>query len=94
MPSIPRGIDWTSLWYKSLRVEGSYCYGWEDTPAGRKKTFEVALDLVRDKKVDLAPLITHRFPITRYRDAMKLLFGGKKGARVLKVAFSFANSEH
>jgi threonine dehydrogenase-like Zn-dependent dehydrogenase len=30
MPGIPKGIDWTSVWYKELRVHGSYAYGWEE----------------------------------------------------------------
>jgi threonine dehydrogenase-like Zn-dependent dehydrogenase len=31
MPGIPGGVDWTSIWYKELNVQGVYAYGWEAT---------------------------------------------------------------
>jgi threonine dehydrogenase-like Zn-dependent dehydrogenase len=32
MPGIPKGIDWTSAWYKELSILGAYAYGWEQWP--------------------------------------------------------------
>ncbi len=90
MPGIPSGIDWTPLWYKSLQVSGSYCYGWENRPEGKKKTMDLAIDLVSGKKLDLRPLLTHRFPIRDYRKAIGLLMGKKKDSRAIKVAFTFS----
>ena len=90
MPGIAKGIDWTSAWYKELKVLGSYCYGWENLPKGQIKTFDLAIDLIKQKKVDLASFITHRFPIREYRSAMKMLLGSKEQTKVIKVAFSFS----
>lgn len=89
MPGIPSGIDWTPIWYKSLSVTGCYCYGWENTSGGRRRTIEMAIDLVAKKKVDLKPLLTHRFDVRDFRNAFDILLGGKKASKACKVVFSF-----
>ncbi|MEJ9212852.1 zinc-dependent alcohol dehydrogenase, partial [Bacillus smithii] len=64
------GIDWTTVWLNELDVKGSFAYGTEEYRGRRMKTFDVAIELIRDKKVDLSPLITHRFPLEEYRNAL------------------------
>jgi threonine dehydrogenase-like Zn-dependent dehydrogenase len=72
MPGIPRTVDWTNIWYKELNVKGAYVYGWEDFHGERLRTFELALRFLRDAAVDLRPLVTHRFALSEYRQAIRV----------------------
>lgn len=53
---------------------------------GGKERMRRLLDLVARHRVDLSPLITHRFPLDKIRDAYALF--GSRGDRVLKVAIT------
>lgn len=86
MPGIPSGIDWTAVWYKELKVQGAYAYGtehYEDRPV---RTFDLAMRLMEEGKVDLKPLLTDLYPLKAYRTAIgQALKAGSRGA--VKVAF-------
>ncbi|MCS6977359.1 MAG: zinc-binding dehydrogenase [Gemmatales bacterium] len=71
MPGLPWGVDWTTIWFKELNVCGAYAYGLEDMSGKRISTFDLALDLLVSRRVDLKPLVTHRFPLTQYRQAIR-----------------------
>jgi L-iditol 2-dehydrogenase len=88
LPSFPRGVDWTSIWMKELDIRGSLTYGYDIFQGHRKRTFELALDLMTCGRVDLSPLLTHRFPLQDYARAFQLLSGGGRG-RVVKATFEF-----
>lgn len=70
MPGIPRGVDWTPLWYKELRVRGAYAYGLETFRGERIRTFALAQALLAERGDVLGAMVTHRFPLSRYRDAI------------------------
>jgi threonine dehydrogenase-like Zn-dependent dehydrogenase len=70
MPGIPKTVDWTTIWYKELQVLGTYTYGTEDLSGERLRTFELALRLLASG-LDLRPLVTHRFPLRAYRQAIR-----------------------
>lgn len=70
MPSIPKGIDWTSIWYKELRVMGTYTYGWENFRGEKIRTFELALRLLKQMGDTVNPLISKAFSISEYRKAI------------------------
>lgn len=75
MPGIPSGIDWTSAWYKELRVHGSYAYGWETLADGRRvKTMQLALELLKAFPGRLRPLVSRKFPLAAYREAIAHAF--------------------
>jgi threonine dehydrogenase-like Zn-dependent dehydrogenase len=65
----PRRFEWTPLYFKELHVVGSNAFGIEELGGTRKHAFEHYFDLVRGD-LDLTPLITHRFPLTRWREAV------------------------
>ena len=71
MPGVPKGVDWTTIWHNELRVRGAYTYGWENYNGGRKKTFEIALDVLREQGSMLKQLVTHKFSLTEYRQAIQ-----------------------
>jgi threonine dehydrogenase-like Zn-dependent dehydrogenase len=57
---------------KGLTVVGDYGYGVEDYHGKRLSTFEIAIDLVTKGKVDLSDLVTHRFKLDQYKEAIEV----------------------
>ncbi len=63
-------VDWTFVWMRELEVVGSCGYGYE--PGYGRHTYEVLFDLLSKKRdLPLHRLITHRFPLSAYRDAIR-----------------------
>jgi threonine dehydrogenase-like Zn-dependent dehydrogenase len=71
MPAIPKTVDWTTIWFKELNVMGVYAYGVEEFRGERVRTFELALRFLHEGKVDLKPLVTHRFALADYKRAIQ-----------------------
>lgn len=69
MPAIPRGIDWTPLWYKELTLHASYAYGPEESVDGSPDTFDVAIGWMKDWGARLVPLVGEPFALKDFRDA-------------------------
>ncbi len=90
LASTPGGIDWTPIWLKELKVVGTYSYAVEDYRGQRVHTFQMALDFIARKEVELAPLVTHKFRPEDYRKALEWVTG--KGRRSLvKAVFDFTH---
>ncbi len=87
MPAIPRGVDWTSIWYKELKVVGAYTQAMEEVAGERIGTFPLALRLMAEHGARLAPLVTGRFPLPDYRLAFgEAIHAGRRGA--VKTVFA------
>ncbi len=84
--ALPSGVDWTSMWLKELHVTGSVFYAFEHWQGRRVKTMEIILDWMRQGRLDLSPLVTHRFPLRDYARALRTA-SGKANSRACKVAF-------
>ena len=54
---------------------GVYAYGVEEFRGERVKTFELALRLMKEGKIDLRPLVTHRFALGDYKRAIRTALG-------------------
>ena len=87
MPAIPRGIDWTPLWYKELTLKAAYAYGREPHDDRRRETFDIALDLMRTWAPKLTPLTGRPFALTRYREAFACALNTGQ-SRVVKTLFA------
>lgn len=80
--------DLTPLWFKEITIIGSLGYGREEYGGKSAHTWDVALDLIRGKKVNLGPYVTHTFRLEQYREALRVNL--KKGQyRAIKTAFVF-----
>ena len=67
-----KAVDWTTVWRNELTVLGSYVYGVEDFRGRRVHTFEAVRDLLAAREgPDPGVLVTHRFPLERYREAVE-----------------------
>lgn len=63
-------IDITPIWHQEIRITGINCHGQEHYNSVSRTSFEWAIDLIRDEKVQVSPLISHRFPIRDIRRAV------------------------
>jgi (R,R)-butanediol dehydrogenase / meso-butanediol dehydrogenase / diacetyl reductase len=80
--------DLTLLWLKLQTIKGVYNYGFHVIDGKRRYAYDLALDLVREGKVKLAEMITHRFRLDQY-EAMIEVNRNKAAHRAVKTAVSF-----
>ncbi len=86
LASVPSGVDWTPVWWKELRVTGSYIYAVDRWQGRTGKTMELVLDWMARGTVRLGALVTHRFPLKDYRVALRTAMG-KAESKAFKVVF-------
>lgn len=86
LASVPSGVDWTPVWWKELRITGSYIYAVERWQGRTAKTMELVLDWMARGTVRLGGLVTHRFPLHAYRLALRTAMG-KAQSQAFKVVF-------
>ncbi len=86
-------VDLTPLWQQQIRLQGAYAYGVEPalSPASGAggledvRTFAAALELVA--RLDLGQLVSARYPLGRFADAIDhAAHAGARGA--VKIAFA------
>lgn len=88
LAALPKEIDWTPIWLNEIEVKGSYAYGIELYQGERMHTFQITLDLMAEGAVDLAPLVTHKFKLEDYREALAAV-ANKGRTGVIKAVFAF-----
>jgi L-iditol 2-dehydrogenase len=81
------GLDWTPLWMKELKLQGSVTYGGH--AGASDDAFGEALVLIADGRADVASLVTHTFPLAEHARALATAMG-KANAKSVKVAFRFS----
>jgi (R,R)-butanediol dehydrogenase/meso-butanediol dehydrogenase/diacetyl reductase len=81
-------LDLTTLWLKLQTVKGCYGYRYNNIDGMRKHTYKMALDLISSKKIQVDDMLTHKFPLSKYRELIEV--NVKKDAnRAMKTAVSF-----
>ena len=66
-----QNLDLTMLWARELRVQGFVGYGLEEWHGGRQHTFEVVQGLLGGTGSSVEEIITHKFPLEDYCQALK-----------------------
>ena len=85
-------LDLTLAWARELRVIGSYVYGREASLPGAPHTFDYLMQrLAGPDAPPVAGLVTHRFGLDRWRQAMAVATGRRRHASV-KVVFDHATA--
>jgi threonine dehydrogenase-like Zn-dependent dehydrogenase len=77
----PRRFEWTPLYFKELRVIGSNGFGVETVGGVAKHAMEHYFDFIR-AGLDVTPVITHRFPLARWDDAVLALKDARRTGAV------------
>jgi threonine dehydrogenase-like Zn-dependent dehydrogenase len=77
----PKRFEWTPLYFKELRVIGSNGFGIEEVGGVAKHAMEHYFDFV-SAGLDLTPVITHRFPLERWGEAVLTVRGARRTGAV------------
>jgi threonine dehydrogenase-like Zn-dependent dehydrogenase len=77
-------LDWTFVWARELHIVGTLGYGLEEWQGQRLRTFDLTMQLMGPH---LRELVTHTFPLARYRDALEANFD-RAGTRSIKTVFT------
>ncbi len=85
---LPARFEWTPLYFKELSLLGSNAFGLEDYGGERLHAMEHYLRMVEQGKLDLSPLITHRFRLEQFREAF-ITLNSKARHRAVKAVFDF-----
>jgi len=80
--------DLTPLWLKLQTIKGVYCYGFVDMQGEKRHVFEMAIDLVKQKKVAVEHMVTHSFAIEDYGRMIAVNLH-KQRHEAIKTAVSF-----
>jgi threonine dehydrogenase-like Zn-dependent dehydrogenase len=84
----PARFEWTPLYFKEIEVIGSNAFGHETFEGSRRHAMEIYFDLVRSGRIDVTPILTHRFGLDDYREAFAACWDqGTSGA--VKVLFEY-----
>jgi threonine dehydrogenase-like Zn-dependent dehydrogenase len=88
MPGTVR-VDLAPLWHREVQLVGAYAYGTEETPTGRRRSFDIAMDVVAGRQ--LGRLVSASYPLQRFEEALAHAGGaGRRGA--VKVVFDLRPS--
>lgn len=80
-------IDLTTIWTREQKLEGTVYYGFEEWRGERARTFAITLELMAGTKLPLGSLVTHRFPLDAYEDAIRVNLD-RRGTRSVKAVLS------
>ena len=75
--------DETPVWWQELKMVGIDAHGMETWKGKKMYTFDVVQELMAEGKYKIDGFITHRFPLDRYKDAMRLMM--KNPPELVKV---------
>jgi threonine dehydrogenase-like Zn-dependent dehydrogenase len=81
----PVRFDQTPVWNQELRMIGVNAHGYERFQGRGVSSFDLAMEMIQKGSIRLDGFITHRFPLSAYREAFKV--AGQKVGRVIKVVF-------
>jgi threonine dehydrogenase-like Zn-dependent dehydrogenase len=82
----PGRWEWTPVYFKELSIIGSNAFGIEEVGGIRQHAIAHYLDMVEDGRIDLSGLLTHRFALENWWDAVRAL-AHPEDSGALKVAF-------
>ncbi len=83
----PLKVDLTPVWYQEVDLAGVYAHGSELWRGQRRHTYDIVIELLRGGGLQAEALITHRFPLEQWREAIRT--SQDKGSGAIKVAFDY-----
>lgn len=78
-------LDLNPIWHQEIDLTGIYAHGGEDWHGGRTRTYDVVIEQLGRNALTVEGLVTHRFPLARWREAIETTLDKHTGA--IKVAF-------
>jgi threonine dehydrogenase-like Zn-dependent dehydrogenase len=83
-------VDFSSLWFRELKLTGSSMYAHSDFQGQKIRTYEKAVELLARGDYPSQGLISHRFRLTDYRRAFQTAFD-KRRHQSLKVVLDLGD---
>jgi threonine dehydrogenase-like Zn-dependent dehydrogenase len=84
MELAPLEVDLTPVWYQEVDLVGVLAHGSEDWEGRRRQDLDIVMGLLADGQLGIEGLVTHRFPLARWREAVATAEDKRSGAvRVL-----------
>lgn len=80
-------IDLSPVWYQEVNLIRSMAHGMEEWNGVPTSIYDLVCDLLLQGKLTAAGLITHYFPLTRWREAIATATNKRTGA--IKVVFDY-----
>lgn len=85
---MPKQFEWTPLYFKEIALIGSNAFAIEEYEGRRQHAMQWYFEFLHSKRLDVTPIITHRYRLDAYKDAFMTCWDqGKTGA--VKVLFEF-----
>ena len=81
-------LDWTPLFVKEINLIASNTFGSEIIDGEKKRTMQIALDLIASRQVDVSDFISHKFALENYKEALEVA-SNKSEHNSNKVIFVF-----
>jgi 2-desacetyl-2-hydroxyethyl bacteriochlorophyllide A dehydrogenase len=85
-------LDLSPIWYQEIDLLGTFGHSMEIWPIGtheRSSTFAIAAELIDRRQLHPEKLITHRFALNNYREALSVATE-KSRSRAIKVVFDYS----
>jgi threonine dehydrogenase-like Zn-dependent dehydrogenase len=91
VPGMAKGVDWTAIFSKELRVLAATEYNHAEQFQGKTwKTYDLAIELLSSGKADLGWMVSRRYKLGDYKKALGDL--AQKGSQgIIKAAFEFSS---
>ncbi|UCG82301.1 MAG: alcohol dehydrogenase catalytic domain-containing protein [Dehalococcoidia bacterium] len=82
-------LDPTPLWLKLQTIKGAYTYGYSGEGGQRRHVFEMAIDYVTQKRVNVESMVTHTFALKDYKRMIEVNLN-KPQHRAVKTVVAFS----
>lgn len=90
VPGIAKKVDWSAIFIQELNIRGTYIYNHAEKFQGQIwRAFDLVLELMQTGKLNLDWMVTHRFALQDYANALDLQLH-KAGQRMIKTVFEFS----
>jgi threonine dehydrogenase-like Zn-dependent dehydrogenase len=83
----PLKLDLNPIWHQEVDLIGIYAHGAEPWEGELRPTYDLVIELMRQGKLTADDLITHRFPISQWPQAVNVALNKRDGT--IKVVFDY-----
>jgi threonine dehydrogenase-like Zn-dependent dehydrogenase len=84
----PLRLDLNPIWYQEVDLSGVWGHGVEIWRGETRHTFDIVIELMRQKKLTVDGLITQRFPLSQWHQAVNAALD--KGKGTIRIAFDYS----
>ena len=83
----PGRIDYSPIWFREVRLRGVLAHGMEEHAGMVIPTLQLSLQLLAGQGRLPVPLVTHRLPLSRYIEAVRLM-EKKEASRAVRIVLT------